>query len=215
VRWALVHCPDAARRLPYHDRCEVAWSAYGAYRTLLRERLPVAMLTDSRLEEGLGKECEVLFLPAPDRLTDAMRAAVAAFRERGGTVIEQRSDWRWGVDAPTFEYAADCVRRKLPDLPLLRISGGPERLHACTYASQDGKRIVVALAQDCSWIGVGRRDRAGDPPPPCVGVSVTLPIAPARVTEVVSGASLAPTGGAVEVPAFDALAVLVLEFGPK
>ena len=57
LRWAAVHYPEDARNALAPDQIrqwkDVLYPLYGAYRALLRARLPVGVVTDSQLEEGL------------------------------------------------------------------------------------------------------------------------------------------------------------------
>lgn len=225
VRWAALHYPERARDLRALDGPtawrEVLFPLHGAYEALFRARLPVTIVTDSELEEGVPAGCRVLFEPAPGDLTEPMRAALAAFRAAGGVVIENRPDWAWD-DAQGRAQAARALLAALPDDPPVRVTGGPELLHAVTFTG-DGGRMTIALANRFTWVYTGRppaEERFAElttPPPDCTGVTVTVRCdrAPRRVYEAVSGRELPvrtiPGGVEVDVPAFQYMAVLAVE----
>ncbi|MCX7012971.1 MAG: hypothetical protein NTW86_10515 [Candidatus Sumerlaeota bacterium] len=233
LHWALVHYAEAARDKYLSDETEtwknVLYPMFGAYKALLRAHYPVGVITDSQLEEGLPDDCRVLFLPAPDQLTDPMKASVEAFQKRGGLVVAQRPDWAWhdkaGHDAATaaFMKEIESVTAQAP----VHVTGGAETMHAVSFVGKKDKRVTVALANDFTWVRTGKPAPAEETkkmleaiqvPPPCQGVAVTLrgQGVPKKVADLVTGQSLQwkETGGAIEiaVPDFEAMAVVVAEF---
>lgn len=227
IRWAAVHYSEHARDKHATDPLamwkQVLYPVYGAYLALLRAHLPVGIITDSQLEEGLLDGYQVLFLPAPDDLTDAMRAMVERFGTEGGLVVRQQPGWQWrgadgGQEAAIAAFMA-AVGDRVQSAPV-QVTGGPERLHAVAFRSRDGTRLTVSLANDFSWVYTGRRPEADDlteytkAPPPCEGVSVLLRgmDLTGEVREAVSGETLSVTatdgGIEVAVPEFEYMAVV-------
>jgi len=226
VKWAAIHYSEHARDHYTADPVgawrEVLHPVYSAYEALFRARLPVRFITDSQLEEGVPDGYEVLFVPAPDDLTDEMRSAVEDFRNAGGTVIENRDEWRWhdpeGQNAAMRSFLAE-----LPAPPPVQVTGGPDLMHAVAFAGDEGG-LTVALANEFAWVYTGRKPdpeklaELTTPPPPCEGVTVVLrgiDDCPNTVREVVSGEDLPVRriGERVEVdlPPFQYMAVLALE----
>jgi len=223
--WAAVHYPERARDLRALDGAaawrEVLFPLHGAYEALFRARLPITIVTDSQLEEGVPAGCQVLFEPTPSDLTEPMRAALAAFRAAGGVVIDNRPKWAWD-DAQGRDEAAAALLAALPADAPVRVTGGPELLHAVPFAGEDG-RMTVALANRFTWVYTGRppaEERLAElttPPPDCEGVTVRLRCAqpPTRVYDAVTGQDLpvrtVPGGVEVDVPAFEYMAVITAE----
>jgi len=226
IGWAAIHYSELAKDRRALDPAE-AWREvlhpiYGAYMALFGQRLPVRILTDSQLCEPLPQSCRVLFVPAPEDLTDRMRGVIEQFRAAGGTVIENRDEWLWH-EPDGRQAAIDAFLAELPDDPPVQVTGGPELMHAEAFASEDGERLTVSLANRFSWVYTGRRpdperlEELTTPPPPCEGVTVLLrglEAPPASVREVVRGRDLAVrrVGDHVEVdvPGFEYMAVLAV-----
>ncbi len=229
VRWAAIHYSEYARDKHATDPIamwkQVLYPVYGAYLALLRAHLPVGIITDSQLEEGLLNGYEVLFLPAPDDLAEPMRAAVERFEAGGGLVVRQQPSWQWhdpqggqGEAIAAFMAAIGAPAASPP----LQVTGGPEKLHAVAFRSPDGRRLTVSLANDFSWVYTGRRPETEDlseylqTPPPCQSVKVRLhgvePVGP--VLEAVSGTELefarTDVGVEIPVPDFEYMAVLAV-----
>lgn len=221
VRWAAIHYSELARDRFVDDAAgawrEVLHPVYSAYEALFRARLPVRFITDCQLEEGVPEGCAALFVPAPEHLTAAMREAIDAFRGRGGAVIENRDEWAWH-DSEARQAAMDAFLAELPADPPVRVTGGPELMHAVAFDGSDG--LTVALANEFAWVYTGRapdEDRLEElttPPPPCEGVTVVLRGNewPDTVREVVTGTDLpvrkVDGHAEVDVPQFQYMAVL-------
>ena len=227
VRWAALHYSELARDRhilqPKEAWREVLYPLYGAYQTLLRQHLPVGILTDSQLEEGLLDGYQVLFLPAPDAMTAGMQKAVAQFEARGGTVVRQRADWQWHDAERGQQQAAaalmECLRTAVAAAPV-QVRGGPERMHSVVWRRPGGSALVVALASDFSWVQTGRKhgkDDEATSPAPCRDVVIVLAPGsrPRRAVEAVTGQNLAvgeESGRAVvRLPEFQAMAVVAVE----
>jgi len=253
LRWAAVHFSELARDHYLPDEAaawkQVLFPVHGAFTALLRAHLPVGIVTDSQLEQGRLDGYRVLFLPAPAHLTGPMRQSVAAFKERGGLVVEQQPAWQWhrpgdGMEksSSAFLSALDAHAAHAP----VRASGGPKNMHMAAFQTPDGKRLTVSLANDFSWIqtdthvkkkskSVESRPPVNDvegqnqsaigsgprqEPPPCTGVQITvrLPGKPIGVKDMVTGQELKPIllpdGFRLDLPDFDCLCVVAIEFQP-
>ena len=228
LRWAAIHYSEFAK-----DRYElngpecwrrVLFPVYGAYLTLFRAHLPVGVITDSQLEEGLLDGYRVLFLPAPEHLTDRMRRVVDNFEAAGGLVIRQREEWAWhdpaGLDAAVAGMMA-ALGDEVARAPV-QASGGPPDMHVDSFVSPDGKRLTVSLSNEFTWLHTGRNPPAPEdlpkPPPDCEGVSVAIRGrgVPVRVFDAVTGDELQfrriDGGVRVRIPTFGWMAVVVAEF---
>jgi len=206
-RWAAVHWPGALREHlvtddEVHER--IAAPLGTSFATSLWTKWPVGVITDSLLAEGRLDGYAVLHLPAPDALTDTQRAAVEAFRARGGAVALPKDD----------EVSIEC-------LPDWRVEGGSQHMHVVAYRAPDGARLL-AMTNDPGWVYTGPRvDKGGRPlrlpegvdilPPPCEHVRVEVPAGTRRATELLTKTDLAIEEGVVHVPAFQYAAVLRLE----
>lgn len=235
-RWAAVHYPELARNnYPSgsgEERYEVwkqcLYPMIGGFKTFLLDRLPVATISDSQLEQGRFDGVRVLFLPAPNDLTPAMAESVAAFRRAGGAVIEQEPSWVWHEEGAQ-EKAMAALRQRLGNLAdeaPTQVFGGPRALQAATYRSKDGNRVTLAMCNDFTWVHVGRhRDQEHyeslierKPPPPIEGVTAVFrgERAPKKVFEAVTGRTLTPRktarGWEVAPPTFGAMSVVVAEY---
>ncbi len=233
LRWAAVHYSEYARDHFLVDEVErvkrVLYPTYAAYAALLRARLPVGVVTDTQLEQGLLDGYKVLFLPAPQLLTQRMRAAVASFKARGGLVVKNRPEWLWH-DAKAGARATEEFMAVVSDAAKaapVQAFGGPEKMHVVAFVSEDRKRLTVSLCNDFSWVYTGRRktrdgktidvSRFTKAPPPCRGVKVVLRgmDRPKRVVEGVSGRPLEARPGAhgleIALPPFDSMAVVALK----
>ena len=231
VRWAAVHWAEDARNSLAGDEIrqwkEVLYPIYGAYHTLLRTHLPVGIVTDSQLEEGLTDGYQVLFLPAPSKLTPAMESAVASFEARGGLVVRQQDSWQWhatdgGLKRAAAAFLGELTRRA--DSVPVRVLGGPEKMHAVSFTHRDKDQLTIALANDFSWVYTGATPEADQTaeltrvPPPCrdVKILVRRTEKPSQVFDAVTGhpltAKQTPDGLVITVEEFEHMAVVVVEF---
>ena len=233
LRWAAIHHNEYAHEQYATDMSRV-WRRIlspeqGAYLTLLRARLPVGIVVDSQLEQGLLEGYQVLFLPEPTQLTARMRAAVAAFRKRGGHVIENDPTWTWhtadGRSAAMLAFAQELAPR-VANAPVTTF-GGPEKMHMDAFRAHERKRVTVGLVNDFTKARVGPLARlaegrdalvGGFPPPAIEGVTLTfrgLPD-PKKSFDAVTGKKLTAKrtsrGLEIAVPAFDVMAVVVVEY---
>ena len=230
VRWAAIHFAEQARDALAPDEIrqwqQVLYPICGAYQTLLRAHLPVGLVTDSQLEEGSLDGYQVLFLPAPGKLTVPMKAAVERFKATGGTVVDQQESWQWHVPQAGQQHAAKAFLNELAGASASvpsRVTGGPEKMHAGYFVHRDTGRLTIALTNDFSWVYTGRPPARKDvarltkAPPPCQDVRILLQrhSQPAKVFDAVSGkrlnAKLSPDGLQIAVPDFEYLSLVVVE----
>lgn len=230
VRWAAVHFCEIARRNPAGKTAfREMWvqstaRTFGAYCALLRERLPVGLITDTQLERGWTDGIEIIFLPNPEALTPAMKLALTAFRRRGGTVIEHRQSWAWHTEGgfkPATDEFIEMIRTKSVTSPM-RVVGGPERLHASCFRSTDGKRHAITICNDFAWID-DRHDHekgsaAGAATPQACGdvvIILRLPYSPTKLSDALTGQRLeaqrTAQGLEIALPKFDILSVVTAE----
>ncbi len=228
LRWAAVHYSELARD-QYKLDGEEAWRevlfpVYGSYAALFRARVPVGIITDSQLEDGLLGGYRVLVVPAPEHLTERMAEVIAEFEAAGGVAIRNRDEWAW--HSPDGQQAAiDSFIQALGDEPAkasVQATGGPADMHVDSYVNRAGDRLTVALCNEFTWVFTGRNPPAPEdlpkPPPDCEGVSVMVRDRgmPSRVFDAVTGEELGFTqvdgGVRVTVPTFGYMAVVVAEF---
>jgi len=234
VRWAALHYSERARDRYAADPAgaweKVLYPFYGAFLVLLRARLPVGIVTDSQLEDGLLDGYDVLFLPAPDALTDPMCAVAATFRENGGRVVEQGPAWKWHDPGGGHEAAKQKFANALADAANpapVQVFGGPETMHATAFSRDKGGTLTVSLANDFAWVHTGRiKDdsraelveiEGQKVPAPCADVRIVLrrqPL-PAHAIEVITGETLdvnpCDNGVEIRVPEFAHMALVVLK----
>jgi hypothetical protein len=231
LRWASVHFSERGRRqhnagahAPREMWTKSTARTIGAYRALFRDHLPVGLITDEQLQEAVPAECRLLFLPNPEALTEGMRTTVAAFRGRGGLVIEHDPAWDWSTPAG-IDTATTALRARYAEAAVaapVRVSGGLATMHTSVFADAERRRFVVPLCNEFSWIDphAKGKERVVRPPERVgvidgVRVFFNLPRPPARVRETVSGRTLearSVAGGVeVEVPPFDIFSVVVAE----
>ncbi len=220
VRWAVVHYSEVARNAfalyEIQQWKKVLYPLHGAYMAFLRARLPVGIVTDSQLEEGLPPECKILFLPYPDLLTEPMKKSIQDFKTEGGRVIEQRETWKWhdpnGGQEAALQSFLKVIKPEADKAPV-QVFGGPEKLHAVVYMSEAGNRLTLALANEFSWVSLGNK-----PPPTATGVKIVIrdSVMPTAVFDAVRNLPLTPhpvAGGfEIAVPGFEHLAVVVVEY---
>lgn len=226
MKWAAVHFSEWARDEHYPTDKAGGWKnvlypLYGAFVAFWRAGLPVCVVTDSHLELGDLEGHEVLFLPAPGSMTEAMERNVEAFRRRGGLVISQRSDWEWHTAEGAPRAGRALLAAAAPKIGAARaqVLKGERDVHSCAFVSPGGERVVVALANQFAWVR-DERLRAEGPKPVAdqTGIAVLLrnDRPPRRVFDAVTGAELEATksNGAwrVSAPAFDAMSLIVFEF---
>ena len=230
MRWAAVHFSELGRRRATGETADRdMWvnstsRSFGAYRTLLRDRLPVRLITDTQLERGWTDGYAILFLPNPDTLTEPMRAAIEAFRKRGGLVIEQHNDWAWHTEEGLSKATAalrTLLADKVQSAPA-RVVGGPEKLHATAFLTADRRRLVLPVCNDFSGVDHhedGEKGTTAKPVTvqPCQDVTVILnmPQPPAKLYDAVTGQPLevrrTARGLEIALPKFDILTVVVAE----
>jgi hypothetical protein len=169
LRWAALHFPESIRddfELDF-DRAwrQVLWPLVGAYDVLCQDGLPVGIVNDEQLEHGELDGYRLLYLIKADKLSDGQKQQVAAFRARGGAVIENNPAWPWS-DRLLHHSAEAAFRVTLtPHLatPSVIVRGGPKKRYGVAYHGPN--KLVVAVTNDFSWVQVTRPPKKpGDPP---------------------------------------------------
>lgn len=226
LRWVgLVHSEKARdRRAPDRARQwrEVIAPLVYAFQALAQVGVPVGVLTDGQLERAELDGYQLLFIPLLEELSDHQAVAIEGFRRRGGRVVASDPNWRWHDLAKHQQLFATFLARLpggLDAAPVRVVRIGLRRVHAVPYFSEDGRRRIIAVAND--FREVGRRRRRGVPQQlpravPSGVVEVRFGgFHPRRVTEAISGRRL-PIGtvsgaAAVRLPAFQYMSLVVAE----
>ncbi len=232
VRWAAIHFSERARERRGGDLVtawrEVLWPVTGAFGVFVREGLPVGLVNDYQLDSGQLDGYKLLFLPNPDELTPSQRQSVEQFEANGGVVIKNNKNWTWSVPNQTT-LASNNFRQVLLshlDTVPIRVTGGPEKMHAVAFENQETGRLAIAVTNNFTWIQLkdskGMRSRhqltSTNSPPSAIGgveVEVKASQVPSKVVEVISGQSLkpkvTPNGYKLVLPEFSTMALLVAE----
>lgn len=152
-RWAAVHFSEASRNARGGDHVaawrEVLWPVTGAFGTLCRRRVPVGVVNDDQLAAGALDGVKLLVLPNPDELSDEQAARVRAFTVAGGTVLHMSPDWSWSEPGQSFAAASafQAALGSVLDASPVRVTGGPEQMHAVSYRAGT-HRVLVAITNE-------------------------------------------------------------------
>lgn len=240
LRWAAVHFGERSRNQRGANYLamwqQVLWPLVGAFGVLSEDGLPAGVVNDEQLEQGELEGYSLLVLPNPDELTPTQQQTVAAFKARGGVVIENNPAWAWsdpaGTDAATAAFRA-TLEPHLGTAPV-QVTGGPAGCYAVSYRKPG--RLLVAVTNDFSWVQFSTinspipDDEVNTTPPAAQGVQVAwrtgngLPQPPApghppgprrpHAIEAVSGTTLSVQqvngGYRVDLPPFQFMALLVV-----
>ena len=149
----------------------------------------------------------MLVLTSPDEVTDAQRAVIARWTQKGGVVVQIAAGEDWysekGKPARMKAILADIHARA--GQPPIRVSG-PKDMHVVFFRHPQGGRLVVTLVNAWDRYEAGKRAAK---PPRCAGVSIEVDAAffPATTaTEMLSQARLPMTRTrmvTVKVPDFE------------
>lgn len=205
---------------------QIVYPFYCAFHVLLRARIPVGVVTEPQLEEGLLDGYQVLVLPDFSGWSEGQKDSVRLFEQRGGKVVLQKETGAWGrLDGLEVE-GQKLLRSCMPFVSVpLRVTGGPERLHTSIFVSGNKKKYTLTLCNDFSWVKSGHKDRewAGIPPremsPPGPCSNVEIEILDQNISGIVSdivrskALSVVERGGrrVLRVPEFEYFSVLSLE----
>jgi len=224
LRWLAIHFSEHARDSYWNDHAKawenVLYPIYGAYEAMMKNHLPVNFITDSQLEDGLHDGYKGLFIPDKSKLTANMQKSLAAFTEKGGTVIHNQPRWQWGDEAGCDTAIKDLMKELTPNAVTapLQVTGGPEEMQTDSFFNHEKKRLTVSCINDYSWVK-GANDRR-NAPSPIKGVRIILRsesgVPPKTVVEGVSGKELTykheDKETHIEVPEFEYLAVVVAQY---
>ena len=104
LRTAIVHYPEGVL-----DGVKTTPTVFPVFSKLMEQKIPLGMMLDSQLREGLiPEECQLLYFPEPSNspLLEAETAQhIAAFKARGGVVIEDDVNAITSMRAATPVYA--------------------------------------------------------------------------------------------------------------
>jgi len=186
--------------------------------------VPVGVVDDYQLQKGELDGYKLLFLPNPDELTIDQRREVDRFQAKGGIVIENDPRWTWSQPGETGQAIAAFrqVYSEYRDTAPVRVTGGPEKMHAVAFQNPDKNRLMVAITNDFTWIqfrkNIGKGKQSLKSPPPQirdVEVEIKANRPPQRVVEVITGQILQPEairgGYKVRLPEFSPMAMLAIE----
>ncbi|MBO1351625.1 MAG: hypothetical protein EBE86_031575 [Hormoscilla sp. GUM202] len=201
VRWAAVHYSERSRDRRGVDLVaawrQVLWPLTGAFQVLVRDRVPVGVVDDYQLQKGQLDGYKLLFLPNPDELTTAQRREVDRFQAKGGIVIENDPRWTWSQPGKTGKAIAAFrqVYSEYRDTGPVRVTGGPEKMHAVAFQNPDKNRLMVAITNDFTWIqfrkNIGKGKQSLKSPPPQIRDVEPNSLSP--------GVGVTPVGGAAEL----------------
>jgi hypothetical protein len=166
LRWAALHFSESIRNAYglNHGTAwrEVLWPLVGAYDVLCQDGLPVGTVNDEQLERGELDGYRLLFLIRTDELSDGQKQQVAAFRARGGAVVENDPAWPWSDRL--LHHTAEAAFRVavMPHLATasVLVRGGPKKRYGVAYHGPN--KLVVAVTNDFSWVQVTRLPKPGD-----------------------------------------------------
>jgi hypothetical protein len=223
---AILHSEYARDRLgldSYKVWKTLLYPIYGAYHTLIRDRIPCGFIFDSQLEQKKFDGIKTLFVPEIENLSGPMKAALVEFKKGGGTVIENNPEWEWHTEEGWSAAMAGFRKAIASEQVPAQAIGGNNKMQMQAYFSKDWKKLTVCLANDFSWAQVGGMGEEGyvegdskksllEKPPACSGVILKLDRKPERVFEANTGKELRWSDGQVKLPAFEYLAVVVAEY---
>ncbi len=227
LRWAAIHFSELSRNqrngITNRENREVLWPLISAYRELVQAGVPVGIVNDRQLDQGLLDGYQLIFLPTPAELLPGQKDAIQSFKAAGGHVIENQASWAWSNPQPNGNATASlraAIQPFLAEAPV-QVSGSAQR-QAVAYRNLQTGQLIVAVTQEFSWIqlqeiGKTFTDPLNEPPPPLDGVVITVRGAslPQKVSEIISGQVLTPvktsTGYQVTLPAFSPFALMIAE----
>jgi hypothetical protein len=242
LHWAAVHFSELTRnrrggdlRLAWQ---EILWPALGAFGVFVRAGLPVGIVNDYQLEHNLLAGYQVLFLPTPNELSGVQKKSIRQFVNRGGILLKNSQGVLWS-NPLTNAAAEGAFRAEIQPVitcmpPPVHVIGGINKIHAVAFEDKKGRRLLVAVTNDYSWVRwvpppvddpddePNDADSGGLPPvdtprPPLVSavdVLVRNRRPPRRIFEALSGTPLSrqviPHGYKVRLPDFQTMALLVV-----
>ena len=210
-RWLPSHEVDAWQHVLY--------PTLGAWRALVRARVPSRLLVDWQLRawppEQLARRHPTLVAPPLASLTDDVAAALRNYSHAGGALVEANASEAWGEAAARPAAEARLLRRiadatggggggggGVPPPPSVRLVGGATNTltHLVAYATataDEQELLLFVLNNFTSCFGAS----TGPLPPPVSGLAleVTPPDGGATVvrsaTDALSGLALHVTPG--------------------
>ena len=200
---------------------QLALPSIATFGTLTRLGVPVGILDDAHLTNGVPDSAQLLVLPHYGPLSPSHEQAVSAFRARGGRVLEEADlpDWSQGVAEGELQLAR-IVSSLAPRFPVrMHAPGGRCHIGAFRLLGEPRaplSRLVVTLSQP--WRAVGSAAPGSQEPVEGIEVEVEHDLlrndANARAMEMISGDALeverVGSRLRIMVPDFDLLACVVV-----
>ncbi|MFV0541321.1 MAG: T9SS type A sorting domain-containing protein [Aestuariibaculum sp.] len=208
ARWLLIHFNEKA--LETHlGTTSAGWTNflsafYGAYHSAHEQRIPMGIITDSQIRQGLFQDAKVLFLPNASILSAGLQAKITAFENAGGIVITQNSSWQWH-NSSGFNSAKTAFKALLDNVaerPFMKSQGSSfYYANYFTKKENDETTFLASYSNNLEWIithvGSDPTDYSsgGYPnsaPAPVSGITLTVNsgATPKSVKNVVTGASV-------------------------
>ncbi len=227
-KFAAVYFSEAQRdtRLNRVDQySNLILPSYGAFEALRREHLAVDVLNDTLVGDFAVdlSAYKVIFVTNMSEMTAQQIARLNAFRDRGGILIENRSEWTWTTREGYQAAKSQVLNLALANVsPRIATTGGNARMHVQMFANQqDPKRRTILIANDFAFVG----DTNAIAPAPISDLRLTIPYAqgsnvatalPIEVFDVLSGRMLAAqrgeNGWEIQVPEFTEFSSLHVTF---
>ncbi|MFV0565687.1 MAG: hypothetical protein ACK5NB_07630 [Flavobacteriaceae bacterium] len=205
LRWLLIHFNEKA--LEQHlGTTSAGWTNflsafYGAYHSAHEQRVPIGVITDSQIEQGLFQDAKVLFLPNTSIIAPELQSKIDEFENSGGIVISQNTSWQWH-NSSTFNNAKTAFKAALDNVserPFME-SNGSSFYYANYFTKEENNKttFLASYSNNLEWIitpsGTDPTDYSsgGYPnsaPAPVSGVTLTVNSAalPEYVKDVTTG----------------------------
>lgn len=177
--------------------------ALGGFDALTRSGLSPGVLNDDALSAGIPSAVRALWVPDEAGLTAGQKAAVDAFRARGGRVLgDGLSGLAWATQ-PEYDASVVALERQIATDPQpVRVTGLPARAMAAGYVagSGTGTRLTVAVTNGFAHV----QSAAPEETVPAGAVNPQPDPVPGGALLTVDLARLGATSAA-DLRAFDAL----------
>ncbi len=229
LRWLLIHYNEEA--LEQHLGNTIpGWtnflsSFYGSYYGAQQQRVPIGVITDNQIEQGLFQGAKVLFLPNSSIISTELQTKINEFQAAGGVVISEDPSWHWQNGGSAFTTANNAFKALLDNVaerPFMDSSGGGTFYNANYFTKEEGMDIkyLASYSNDLEWITVGAtaQTTGNAQPSPVSGVVLTVDSdeTPTLVRDVITNTPVAYTisGGqlTLTVPTFQDAALIEITY---
>lgn len=231
-RHVAIHYPELSRQL--FSTSEEAWKQvllphYESYAMLMEHHMPVSILTDSQLEDGLTDGYKVLILSGEQYLTTKMKDKIVEFKALGGKVIDA-AVYNWHSAEARIQNKTKLYDQLSIIPSSLSIVGAKENIQVDYFTKDSGNTLIVNCINDFSWVWTGVSDRltieqrtqikAKKQLKECKGISIrikaTQQLIEPRVFDAVTGKVLDikkdKNNYIIDVPDFKYLSSIVISF---